>query len=79
MMENPLEVDNMPEEDNNPFKHPAFEMFAQLHERNMTESQNIQNWLMDQKDKQIAELEAENEELRERLCRIERRMMASLR
>jgi len=29
--------------------------------------------------RQIAELEAENEELRERLCRIERRMMASLR
>jgi hypothetical protein len=69
----------MPGEDNNnPFKHPAFELFARLHERNMAESQDIQNWLMEQKDKRIAELEEENEDLRARLARIERKMEALL-
>ena len=64
----------MSEEDNNPFQSEPFKLFARLHERSMAETESIQKWLMEQKDKRIVELEDENEELRARLARIERNM-----
>lgn len=59
--------------DDNPFQSEAFKAYAMLHERSMSETERTIKSVMEDKDQRIAELEAENNELRAQLGRIEKR------